>query len=181
MALTVNVHRTATRLDEHTCDDMDACREAGHHWLFADLGFEASLRGLEPITVGKTPWPGIGEYVAGAGWFKVSAPDWGANYPNYPYGAHSAFRDALAMLVLGVSAETVWADPGAYRDRPFFELIQFADNEGNIGPLACADLAADFAEHKRDAVGCDLAFQDDYRRWSDACHAAAGTGVLDFR
>ena len=61
------------------------------------------------------------------------------------YSQHAEFRQLLAHAALSVDADDMYADPGRFRDQPFFELIFFADTERYIGPLAAADLAADFA------------------------------------
>jgi hypothetical protein len=45
-----------------------------------------------------------------------------------------------------MTAEQVWA---ARPEGPFVELIDFADNEGMIGPRAAAKLAKDFADTRR--------------------------------
>jgi hypothetical protein len=62
------------------------------------------------------------------------------------YSQHADFRQELARAALNVDADDIYADPGPFRDKPFFELIFFADTQGCIGPLAAADLAADFAQ-----------------------------------
>ncbi len=55
------------------------------------------------------------------------------------YSGHGAFRDALSETALGVDPPTVWGNPDAYKDEPFFELINFSDCEGSIGPEARFD------------------------------------------
>jgi hypothetical protein len=68
------------------------------------------------------------------------------------YTGYGAWRANLSWVALGVAPETVWRNLDDYRDRPFFEVIHFADNEGVIGPEAAADLLADFEAAMADGL-----------------------------
>jgi hypothetical protein len=46
-----------------------------------------------------------------------------------------------------VEPQTVWDNPDAFQGKPFVELINFADNEGAIGPETSRKLAQDFDAH----------------------------------
>lgn len=73
---------------------------------------------------------------------------------------------------------------------PFFELINFADNEGTIGPVVSARLAKDFAEWDERAKAAAEAADDDaesrkwfyekYQDWRRAFELAAENGAVDF-
>ena len=64
---------------------------------------------------------------------------------------------------------------------PFYELLNFADNEGTIGPEAAADLARDFAEHReRVRPELDDYFARTYDHFEEAFKLAAGTGLVMF-
>ncbi|MDQ0035887.1 hypothetical protein J2W30_003660 [Variovorax boronicumulans] len=106
------------------------------------------------------------------------------------YGRYNAWRESLAKLAgypltevterFGPSrmlhAGACWAGATG----PFSELINFADNEGTIGPVVAAKLARDFAEfeERAKAIGDDFyqAFLD-LKRGSEM---AADSGALDF-
>jgi hypothetical protein len=71
-------------------------------------------------------------------------------------------------------------------DKPFYELIWFADNEGTIGPEAAADLLVDFREHaeayadaNRDVAKSQF-FREKYAEWTRACELAANGGLIVF-
>ena len=68
-----------------------------------------------------------------------AGPDWSASY-----GGYGVFRRDLALLVGVVDLDAWWRDPNP--ETPFFELLDFSDCEGAIGPEACAAIARDFAE-----------------------------------
>lgn len=53
------------------------------------------------------------------------------------------------------AARWAWENPSLAADKPFFELINFADNEGTIGPVASQALLLDFS-----------AWYDDARRYA---------------
>ena len=48
------------------------------------------------------------------------------------YGGYNRWRSMLSEIVLGVEADYVWKHTDQYNEKPFFYLIHFADNEGNI-------------------------------------------------
>lgn len=103
------------------------------------------------------------------------------------YSGYGEFRDALCMAALGVPPQALWDDPAGYIERPFYELIHFADNEGTIGPEACADLARDFAEQREVVLpkwdpedDIQAWFPEKYDIWQDAFELAADTGLVQF-
>lgn len=67
---------------------------------------------------------------------------------HHSYSGYNQYRAWLCMASYGVDCETVWADPDKYADRPFFEQIHFADNEGTIGPVTSAKLAQDYLDNR---------------------------------
>ena len=98
------------------------------------------------------------------------------------YSGYNWWRDQLAQMAYRKPAERVWAEN---TDGPFFELINFADNEGTIGPIACARLAEHF-EAGRDTVRARLYDKVDgwdqqkYDEWARAFDLAANTGLVRF-
>lgn len=94
------------------------------------------------------------------------------------YSGYNAWRDQLARVMRGKSAEELWKGP---IEGPFAELIHFADNEGVIGPRVAAKLAKDFADHqsKAEAVG-DNYFLQKYNEWRKAFELAADGGAVHF-
>ena len=71
---------------------------------------------------------------------------------HHSYGGYSRFRAWLSMGALKVDPEKVWADPDKYAGAPFYEQINFADNEGTIGPKTAAKLAEDYRQHRQTVV-----------------------------
>ena len=109
------------------------------------------------------------------------------------YSAYNAFRDLLARFALDAPAEDVWKDPGRFHGRPFYELINFADNEGTIGPRTSAKLARDFRENAGKAfdfakaidktahfAGIDEYFVETYQLFAEAFDLAADGGAVAF-
>ena len=71
------------------------------------------------------------------------------------YTGYSAFRGLLAKLI-GTSCRKIWKNPVP---GPFVELINFADNEGTIGPVTSKKLHKDFLDYipkVQDATGTGL-------------------------
>ena len=84
----------------------------------------------------------------------------------------------------GVPA-TADADPASRLPlRPFFELINFSDCEGSIGPVVSAKLARDFAEFDERARSLNdegRHFYRLYKSWTTAFQMASDGGMVDFR
>lgn len=98
------------------------------------------------------------------------------------YSGYGEFRNWLARMAGYQSASAVWE--GATTMGPFFELINFSDCEGVIGPVVAAKLARDFADHEADfANRCsadDDYYMEKYREWKAAFEMASHNGAVDF-
>lgn len=64
---------------------------------------------------------------------------------------------------------------------PFWELINFSDCEGCIGPVVAAKIARDFAEHQAKAdAHPDERFRERYNSMRKGFEAAANNGLIRF-
>lgn len=98
------------------------------------------------------------------------------------YTRYNEFREALCRAVNGVDPQVIWDDPDRWANEPFFELINFANNVGTIGPVAAAALADDFdADRDRLLAQLDQRDQQAYENWRTAFQLAANTGMVVFR
>ncbi len=99
------------------------------------------------------------------------------------YGGYNAWRRDLTVFAGYPSADALW--DGEVESGPFYELINFADNEGVIGPVVASKLARDFAEHRARAEAT-MTDKDEgwfiakYREWQKAFEIAADGGCVDF-
>lgn len=179
MGLDITAYERAVEADPATCDKDSAgiwCENESHKRAMVYEGFERSARGLKldqdqgeyfGLSVG--PCYEVGSW-SEAFWFRAGS-----------YSGYTRFRDNLAKAALGVPAVEVFNAPGAYEDQPFFELINFADNEGTIGPEAAADLEKDFVELGEKVLPqLDEYDQESYHNWLKAFRLAAHTGLVDF-
>lgn len=108
------------------------------------------------------------------------------------YGSYSRWREQLAHMAgypsirddqghSGHSAGAWNVDSG-----PFWELINFSDCEGVIGPSVSAKLSADFQKHMATAHAYDEANQDggyflsNYENFTKAFAMAAEGGAVSF-
>ena len=162
MGLSAAAFKVATLTEPH--ERTDECYENHVRAFMLGPEFHRSLRGLE---AGRCYEVGEREVTV-----------------HNSYSGHGLFREELARVFLGVTPRSIWDNPDIYADRPFFELIQFADNEGTIGPEAAADLAADFAEGREQweaDTRVRLWLKETYAEWAAAFEAAAGGGLVMFR
>lgn len=168
MGLDITVYEIATPTDhlveltEHGiptewCDDDD------HYVAFTYKAFDHSLGGLE---AGRCYTSG-GEVT----YFRAGS-----------YGGYGHWRSDLCRSMLGIEAETLWGDVDSYMDQPFYELINFADNEGCIGPKVAKKLSVDFlgglAKYKESHD--EEYYLELYDKWCDAFMLAADTGLIIF-
>lgn len=102
------------------------------------------------------------------------------------YGSYSAWREQLARLAQYAPVATDERLPHSYGawnadHGPFWELINFSDCEGVIGPQTSAKLAADFsAWDQRAKEQMDSYVYDLYKSWRQAFETAAGNGAVAF-
>lgn len=99
------------------------------------------------------------------------------------YSWYGRWRNRLSLSVLGVAAQDVWRNPEKFAAQPFYELIDFADNEGCIGPTVSAKLSTDFAENRENALnGGDVTEADTllYDNFAKAFEEAAKNGFVKF-
>ena len=62
------------------------------------------------------------------------------------YSSYGKFRNSLADVFHHCSARDVWDKESHFKGKPFYELIDFSDCEGVIGPEVCAKLHEDFVK-----------------------------------
>lgn len=107
------------------------------------------------------------------------------------YSGYNQWREALAKLAgypstrhqdLGRPQYLYAAGAWASESGPFYELINFADNEGIIGPVVAAKLVKDFAEFDERAKTFDEQpwFYDMFKLWRRAFEKAADSGAVEF-
>lgn len=109
----------------------------------------------------------------------------GAEFPQevmMSYGGYNRFREELCLKAYGVTTHDVWNDIDKYRGREFFDIINFADNEGVLGPAAVSCLAHDFTTY--DFEWRDSVFQSDqhlYNIFRDGFNFASHGGLAIYR
>lgn len=112
------------------------------------------------------------------------------------YGSHGAWREELAKMARyaatavdnGFGRATEMHSGGAWaaESGPFWELINFSDCEGTIGPVVSAKLANDFyewderAKQHDEANALDGYFYKRFQEWRQAFEMAADGGMVNF-
>lgn len=94
------------------------------------------------------------------------------------YGSYNMWRRALAE-VGGYTAED--AHDGKVLAGPFFELVNFSDCEGTIGPKTSAKLLNDFVllKERAESMMSNYDFQK-YEDWTQAFTMASDGGFVSF-
>lgn len=112
------------------------------------------------------------------------------------YSGYNAWREELAKLAgypatpvdRGYGSVVEMHSGGAWNTDhgPFWELINFSDCEGTIGPVVSAKLAKDFiewderAKQHDDAAGLNGGLYERFKQWRQAFEMAADGGLVDF-
>jgi len=149
------------REDEEYFDRDEADMPDARHFTHVD--FEKQADGLDGIYT-----------VEGAASFRVGS-----------YSYYGFWRGQLANMI-GEVASDIWERARGGAEGPFYDLINFADNEGVIGPKTCDKLARTFDEWRDRAqeYGNNKAEERDffatYEEFRTAFKAAAGHGCVDF-
>lgn len=148
--------------------------------VFAYASFPHALDGMEGA--GKTFTSGKAQFIGGE-YYQLSGRYDGLHVS---YGGHYHFRAELADAVgldfeAIVGAKTIEEVEEHYTKRtPFIDLLNFADNEGTLGSLACARLSWDFAKHASARSRLDSRYQGLWDAWRRCVDLAANTGLIDF-
>lgn len=107
-----------------------------------------------------------------------------ATLRSFSYHGYNHFRDLICLGALKVSSEEVWQNARAFEGKPFYELIDFPDNEGAIGPRTSAKLAKDFrAWAVTMSIAMSSLYPDGIRRYGSLMRAfewASENGVVVF-
>lgn len=96
------------------------------------------------------------------------------------YTGYGLWLEWLAETVLGFSANAIWKDPERFVGSPFFELINFSDCEGIIGPVTSAKLAMDFVSHREWVEAADQEARTTYEKFAQLFAIAADSGAVQF-
>ena len=98
------------------------------------------------------------------------------------YGGYNDWREALSMFAYNVPPSVVWKNNDAYKDKPFYRLINFSDCEGIIGPEECKKLDKNFRDYQ-EAFSNSSAnewHKEKYNEWLKAFGLAADNGFVEF-
>lgn len=106
------------------------------------------------------------------------------------YGSYNNWREELAKIAgwplssyeMYNKIQPSYAAPAWKADSgPFWELINFSDCEGTIGPITSAKLLKDFEKYQEKAnKHVDTWFLDKYLNWKKAFKIASQNGAVDF-
>jgi hypothetical protein len=97
------------------------------------------------------------------------------------YGTYGGFRSDLCMLAHKVTPNIIWNNPDIYKGSDFYELINFSDCEGVIGPTTASKLLSDFKKHREEfMIERDVWDGEKYDNWIKALEIASNDGMLIF-
>lgn len=160
---------------EHGDDEDYHCGDPDHIQAFAYASFPHALQGL---TV-QTPPDDFFDGAIGGDCFEQTADTEAMGFRAGSYSGYNAFRAELAQLA-GRTVEDYWQ--GRANHEPFYELINFADNEGVLSPDCAKALIPDFEQHRGAFLtrNQDSYWIETYDEWLTALRLAADDGLVVF-
>lgn len=149
-----------------------------HHEAYAYTAFPHALIGVPNVRDKQ----GFSETFLSGGCFEVTEKTEEHSFRAGSYSGYNEWRRGLAEQF------NPYSDGGRGEpdpEKPFYELIWFADNEGTICELAAINLLADFRQHEAEyrAAHTDDPYDwsvRSYADWMRACELAADSGLIDF-
>lgn len=105
---------------------------------------------------------------------------------SYPYSSHSRFRESLIKLIgrtdlLDDEGKIIWGDIVVNTDIPFFDFIDFADNEGVLDWEVSSKIYDDFVKYNDLASNSmDKYTYSKYVTWLETFQDAKDNGVVVF-
>lgn len=99
------------------------------------------------------------------GWYDCEGESF--NFRAGSYSGYNSWRRALCEAIHGVSDVEFWKDAENFIGQPFYELINFSDCEGQIGPKVSEKLFQDFANPENE------------KKFLDYCKTNFGTDYLE--
>lgn len=157
-----------------------------HVPAFAYDSFPQSFRGIPNLGT-KRGVSGDSVFIEG-GCYAITPETQVFGFGAGSYLGYNAWREDLARQFNPVTITRDTIVPGMTEpdpEKPFYELIWFADNEGTIGPEAAADLLDDFREWRvsynpqADSYRGEF-YMRAYANWTRAFELAADGGLVEF-
>lgn len=166
-------------LDPH--ERTDDCRE-NHETAYTYASFARSAEGLADADVESVLG---GTMMVAQRCYERTDATAHADILSMSYSGYNQWRTHLAKTVIGKDPKEIWANPNP--KLPFIDLINFADNEGCIGPIAAARLCDDFRNPNYRVVRDTFADETDWRWFASAwdgflagCELASDGGLIKF-
>ena len=163
MGLDIRCYTGLTKTDWKLNDRGDVLDEKGNKvtkTTFSRYGggeFESRCYDLEPDVV-----------------YTTNQPDFGFRAGSYSY--YNQWRNQLAEVAGFSSAKDAWEANGG----PFWELINFSDCDGVIGPTISAKLNMDFILFRDKALKMGDEFMQNYDDFQTAFAMASRAGAVVF-
>lgn len=96
------------------------------------------------------------------------------------YGGHNRFRESICKM-FGITPDIIWNNREAHKEHPFYELVDFADNEGVLDYECASKLHGDFLDYQEIAEAkLNKHEYNHYCKWIDVLKAASENGCVVF-
>lgn len=99
------------------------------------------------------------------------------------YWGYNQWRKQLCNVIYDIDIEEIWDYPEKYKNKPFFNLINFSDCNGEIGTEMSKSLAKDFKEHQHiidELSDKYFHFKHAYTEWRKVFELASDDGIVLF-
>lgn len=187
MGLDITAYSHLRHLGKHQIppDDEDYCYDNDHVTAFAYASFPLSFRGLEGADeAANSAW---GRDFIGGHCYVPTEKTETLGFHAGSYSDYSYYRNLLSSVFISLSRnmtklehEDYWETLEKQTHAPFYELINFADNEGCIGPVAAEKLYQDHVNGRSQFLAAHPDYIYMYDEWTEAFDLARHDGLVKF-
>ena len=97
------------------------------------------------------------------------------------YSSYSNFRNTLSNIAHNIDSTEIWNNYEMFKGEAFYELINFSDCDGVIGPTSSTRLLSDFKRYKEDFFKISNEWDCEYYEdWIKILEIASNDGMLVF-
>jgi hypothetical protein len=123
-------------------------------YAISNIKLSGNIIDDEPTDQDINVYPGTFNRIAGleVGLYRETDESKHYDFHAGSYSTYNWFRRNLSTAIFGVPVEKIWLNTEAYEGRPFFELIEFSDCDGIIGPDVSKKLHQDFETHRPNMI-----------------------------
>lgn len=186
MGLDITAYSHLKHVGKHPIpvDDEEYCYDRGHINAFSYASFPLSFAGLEGADESYEIW---GQSFIGGHCYVPTEETETLGFRAGSYAGYSYYRNLLSDTFINLLRDVskledtgYWVTLEKQTHAQFYELVNFADNEGCIGPVAAEKLYHDHVNGREQFLAAHRDYIELYDEWTQAFDLARHDGLVQF-